>query len=74
MIMSRNRNKVLANRLYHKEWNNNSSIAAEALVLLELVQVIVKKSRNIREEKIIIAIDCNEVHKLIVKKYIRLQN
>ena len=74
IIMSRNRNEVLANRLYYKEWDDNLSIATEVLVLLELVQVIIKKSRNIREEKIITAIDCNEMHKLIVKTYIRLQN
>ena len=43
MIMSRIGDEVLSNRLCHKEWVDNSSIAAEALVLLELVKVIVKK-------------------------------
>ena len=36
--MSSNGDEVLSNRLHHKEWNDNSSIAAEALVLLKLVK------------------------------------
>ena len=49
-------------------WDENSSKAAEAIVLLELVTVITKKSMNIRSGKIIIVLDCSEVNKLIINK------
>ena len=68
MIMSSNGNEVLSNRLFHKKQDKNSSKVAEAVVLLELVKVIASKSRNIREGKIIIALDCREVYKSIVNK------
>ena len=48
MIMKNNREEVLSNRLYHKKWAENSSKSVEALLLLELVQVIVKKSYHIQ--------------------------
>ena len=68
IIMSTQGREVLSNKLYHKEWDENSSKAAKAIVLLELVTVITKKSINIRSGKIIIALDCSEVNKLIIKK------
>jgi len=68
IIMSTQGQEVLSNKLYHKEWDENSSKAAEAIVLLELVTVITKKSINIRSGKIIIALNCREVNKLIINK------
>ena len=63
--------EVLSNRIYNKKWADNSSKSAEATILLELVQVIVKKSKHIQHRKIIIALDCYEVYWRIVKKIMK---
>ena len=62
IVMKNNGQEVLFNRLYHKKWADNSSKSAEVIILLELVQVIVKKSKHIQYGKIIIALDCREVY------------
>ena len=48
MIIKNNGEEVLSNKLYHKKWAENLSKSAEALLLLELLQVIVKKSYHIQ--------------------------
>ena len=68
MIIIVNRNEELSNRVHHKELNKNSSKAAEVVVLLELVAVIVKKSKHVRDRKIIVALDCREAHEEIAKE------
>ena len=58
----------MSNALCHKEWNKNSSKAAEGIALLELVKVITTKSKNIRNRKMIIALDCSKVNRMMVSK------
>ena len=48
------------------------NISAEALILLELIKVIEKKSRHIIDRKIIISIDCREEWKKIVKNIMKI--
>ena len=46
-------------------------MTAEALTLLELIKVIEKKSRNIKECRLMISLDCRQVWKKIVKNIVK---
>ena len=54
--------------IYHKRWYQNTSGAAEVLILLELIKVIERKGRNINHGKITIGIDYKRVYRKIVTK------
>ena len=47
IIMSKSGMEMISNKIYHKAWNDNSSVAAEAAILLKLITVIGKKSKEI---------------------------
>ena len=65
IISNYNGNLLSRNKLYHKIWNENSNISVEALILLELIQVIERKSWHINKGKIIIAVDYREVYQTL---------
>ena len=66
IIGNENNRKLLGNGLYHKDWRENTSGAAEVIVLLELITVIKKKGRNISGGKIIIGVDYKRAYKKII--------
>jgi len=68
IIKNNEGDELLSNEIHHKEWNNNSNVSAEAIMLLELIQVIEWKSRHISSGKIVIALDCREVYRKVVKQ------
>ena len=47
---------------------NNTILLAEAIVLLELVEVLERKGRNIESSSIIIAVNNREIYRKIVEK------
>ena len=59
---------LLQNHLYHKEWENNTIVGAEAITLLELIEVIERKGRGISHGKIIIGVDNRKVYQRIVEE------
>jgi len=62
---------LLQNLIYHREWQNNSTEEAEAITLLELMEVIERKGKHIREEKIQIGFDNRQAYKKIVQKLMK---
>ena len=59
---------LLQNHMYHKEWENNTIVRAEAITLLELIEVIERKERRISHSKIIIRVDNRKVYQKIVEE------
>ena len=62
IIKNNEGDELLSNEIYYKEWSNNSNAFAEAITLLELIQVIERKSRHISSRKIVIVLDCRKVY------------
>ena len=38
--------------MYHKNWESNTAIGAETIMLLELMEVLLRKGKHIRHGKI----------------------
>ena len=55
------------NSMHHKQWQNNTSAGAEAVVLLELMEILERKGRHISQGKTQIGFDNRIVHKKIVE-------
>jgi len=53
--------------IYHKDWKQNTIVGAEAITLLELLEVISKKCRNVRRGTIKIGFDNAKAYNNIVK-------
>ena len=62
---------ALENSLFHKEWGSNTIVGAEAITLLELLEVINKKSKHIQHGKINIGIDNRKLRKTIIEKVMK---
>ena len=56
-IRNQTQELLLKYHLYHKEWENNTVIGAEAMMLLELIETINKKGRGIASGRIVIGVD-----------------
>ena len=67
VLTDRNNNFKIEKTLCHKEWGHNSAGTAEVLVLLELIEVLEAKGRQITEGEISIGFDCRKVCKKIVQ-------
>ena len=66
-IIGNKENKcLLSNRLHHKDWRENTSGAAEVIVLLELITILERKGRNVNSGKIVIGVDYKRAHKKIL--------
>ena len=61
-------------RYITKKWKKNSNVSAEAILLLELVQVIEWKSRHISNRKIVLALDYQEVHYKAIKEIVKINH
>jgi len=48
--------------MYYKKWEYNTSYVAEAIVLLELLEVLERKGKHIKEELVIVTFDDRYVH------------
>jgi len=68
MIRNESNELLLQNHLYHKEWENNTIVGAEAITLLELIEVIERKGRGISHGKITIGVDNRKVYQRIVEE------
>ena len=68
LITNKKKQEIIQNTLFHKRQNNNTIKGVEAIVILELVTVLYKRSRNITSGKITIGIDNPKVCKGIVNK------
>ena len=66
LITDEKKQDMIQNTLFHKSWGNNTIKGAEAIVLLELITVLHKRSKNIISGKITIAIDNRKVYRGLV--------
>ena len=71
IIGDKDNRRLLGNKLYHKDWRENTSGAAEVIVLLELMTVIQKKGRNINSGKITIGVDYKRAYKKIIEEIMK---
>ena len=56
---------LLRHILFHKEWKHNTSIGAETIVLLDLLEIIEKEGRHITSSKIKIGFNNRIGHRKI---------
>ena len=68
IIRNKSNELLLQNHMYHKEWENNTIVGAEAITLLELIEVIERKGRGISYGKITIGVDNRKVYQRIVEE------
>ena len=66
IISDENKSFQQKHELYHKEWIDNNSGVAEAIVLLQLLEHIEEKGRHINEGAIRIGFDLRKAHKKII--------
>ena len=64
MIMMINRKIVLEKELYSKNWQYNIPRSTEAIVLLDIMQVVKQKAVSIEDRAIVIVIDNKVVQKM----------
>ena len=65
-ITDEKKQKMMHNTLFHKSWSNNTVKGAEAIMLLELVTVLYKRSKSIALAKTTIAVDNWKKHRGLV--------
>ena len=63
---------LLSNLIYYKDWNDNNLIGSKAITLLELIETIERKGRNITSRKIEIAFDNRISYRRIVEEIAKL--
>jgi len=63
IIISFTRSAEIKNKMCSKQWSKNANKGAEAIVLLDLIQIINKKSRHIDSGSIKICTDNQKKHK-----------
>jgi len=68
IIASTNENIRIENTIFHRSWGNNTIVGAEAITLLELVEVISRKSKHISHGSIEIAVDNKKVYRAITNE------
>ena len=62
---------LIHNTIYHKEWKDNTCKGAEAITLLELIEVIVTKGKHIPTGKIKIGFDNRLAYRKIVNAILK---
>ena len=67
VIIDMDKNILIEKELFAKEWKINTSIIAEAVILLDMIQAINDKSYNIMNLNMIIVIDNKAVWKMIYR-------
>jgi len=65
IIASMDRSIKVENTIYHQTWGDNTIVGAEAITLLELLEVIHKKSKHIQHGSIQIGFDNRTIYKAI---------
>ena len=68
LITDNKNQEIIQNTLFHKRWNNNIIKGVEAIVILELLIVLYKRSRNVISGKVTIGIDNPKVYKGLVNE------
>jgi len=67
IITNKEKTTELKNTLYHKCWNDNTCKGVEAIVLLELIEVIERKGWHISSRKITVGVDNRKVYQTIME-------
>ena len=62
ILVCKNKSFELSNILYHKNWSENTRIRVEAITLLELLEVVKRKGRNISSGRLTIGLANSKVH------------
>ena len=71
IIINKEQTIEVKNTLFHKNWDDNTYKGAEAIILLELIEVIEKKGRHILSGKMTIGLDNRKVYQAIVKGIVK---
>ena len=71
IIETIDRSTKLENTLFHKEWGANTIVGAEVITLLEMLEVIHKKSKHMQHGSIEIGFDNRKVCKTIAAKVVK---
>ena len=58
--------------VFHKEWNDNASIVAETITLLDLIEILRIKGREISARKFKIGFDNRNLHRRTMQEVIKL--
>ena len=61
------KNDKIENMLYSNYWKQNTPRVAEAIVVLNMIEVIKIKGRHIVNGKVVISIDSRKVHQMIAQ-------
>ena len=65
---------MLANsRVWSRNWNNNTALAAESAGEFDLIVVVVLNMKGFNEGKIKRCLDCHEVWKLLLTKVLKVR-
>ena len=59
---------LLENLVYHKDWRENTSVGAQYITLLELIEVLYKKGKHIECGTVVIAIGNSKAYNNIIRK------
>ena len=65
ILACKNKSFELSNTFYHKNWSENTHVGAEAIALLELLEVVQRKGRNISSGRLVIGLANSKVHRRI---------
>ena len=65
ILACKNKSFELSNILYHKNWLENTRVGAEAIALLELLEVVKRKGINISSRRLTIGLANSKVHQRI---------
>jgi len=68
ILTNNNKDKIIQNILYHKNWKKNTAKGAEAITLLELISVLKHRGRDIESGKLSIAVDNRKVYRGITEQ------
>ena len=71
IFTSRTKSFTLNNTLCYKNLTNNTSVGAEAIILLELMEFIERKGRETTSEQITVGIDNSKVHRRLIKSTLK---
>ena len=68
MLMNIDSKERKFNTLCHKEWDKNTIVGVEAIVLLELLVTLEKRGRNVNSGKVTVGLDNRKAHIGIVEE------
>ena len=63
-----NKQLLMCNTMYHKQWQDNTVVGAESIVLLELMEILERKGRHIDYGKVQIGFDNRIAYRKIVEQ------